>query len=108
MVAAIWRSEIAIRINLANREQHFVSAEQRELLERWARARTTPQGLVMRVQIVLLLADGLSGRAVADSLGISRHTVDLWRRRYRDGGSESLVRDRPGRGRRKKPWPSQL
>ena len=34
----------------------------RTILERWVRARTSAQRLVMRSRIVLLLADGLSAR----------------------------------------------
>jgi transposase len=70
-------------------------------LERWVRARTSPQSLVLRSRIVLMLADGRSGRAVAQMLEVSRHTVDLWRTRYQDGGCEALGREKPGRGRKR-------
>jgi transposase len=73
----------------------------RPTLEAWIRARTTPQRTVLRSRIVLLLSDGLSAREVARRLGVSRHTVDLWRARYTQEGCESLTRDRPGRGRRR-------
>jgi transposase len=74
--------------------------EDRQTLERWIRARTTPQRLALRSRVVLLVAEGLSGRAVAEKLGISRHTVDLWRSRYQQGGCRALVNDHPGRGRK--------
>lgn len=77
-----------------------VASEDRRSLERWIRAGTTPQRVVLRSRIVLLLADGLSSRAAARALGVSRHTVDLWRKRFADGGCQSLVSDRPGRGRK--------
>jgi transposase-like protein len=73
----------------------------RPTLERWIRARTTPQRTVLRSRIVLLLAEGLSAREVARRLGVSRHTVDLWRTRYVQEGCDALTRDRPGRGRRR-------
>jgi transposase len=73
----------------------------RPTLERWIRARTTPQRTVLRSRIVLLLAEGLSAREVARRLGVSRHTVDLWRTRYVQEGCDTLTRDRPGRGRRR-------
>jgi transposase len=71
-------------------------------LEHWVRARTTPQRLALRSRIVLALAEGLSARAVARKLGISRHTVALWRARYMKEGCEALTRDKPGRGRKPK------
>ena len=69
-------------------------------LERWVRAGTTPQRVVLRSRIVLLLATGVSSREAARRLGVSRHTVDLWRRRYAGGGCDALTRDKPGRGRK--------
>jgi len=78
-----------------------LSPADRDRLERWLRSPTTPQRLAMRSRIVLLSADGLSGRVIARQLGISRHTADLWRRRFREGGCDAIVSDRKGRGRRK-------
>jgi len=72
----------------------------RTTLERWVRARTTPQRLAMRSLIVLLLAEGLSRRRIAHAPGVSRHTVDLWAASFREGGPQALVKDKPGRGRR--------
>jgi len=72
----------------------------RHQLERWVRAPTTPQRTVRRSRIVLLLAEGFSGREVARMLGVSRNTVDLWRARYAQEGSQTLTCDRPGRGRK--------
>jgi hypothetical protein len=70
------------------------------MLERWTRARTTPQRIVLRSRMILLLADGCSAREAARRLSVSRHTVDLWRRRYVEGGCDALTTDRPGRGRK--------
>ena len=77
-----------------------LTVAERETLERWVRARSTPRALVVRSQIILHLADGLSGRAVAELLDISRHPVDLWRTRYLRGQSDELTREKPGRGRK--------
>jgi DNA-binding CsgD family transcriptional regulator len=86
---------------MAGRIRTFdLTSRDRETLERWIRGRTTPQRLVMRSRVVLLLAEGISGRVAAERLGISRHTVDLWRRRYLQGGCDALIRDRAGRGRK--------
>jgi len=79
----------------------FLPGRDRATLERWIRARTTPQRLVLRSRVVLLLAGGLSAREVGRRLGVSRHTVDLWRSRYMAEGCDSLAHDRPGRGRKR-------
>ncbi len=79
----------------------FLPGRDRVQLERWIRARTTPQRVVLRSRVVLLLAGGLSAREVGRRLGISRHTVDLWRKRYLEEGCDTLTRDRPGRGRKR-------
>jgi hypothetical protein len=73
---------------------------ERATLESWVRARTTQQRIVLRSLIVLQLADGRSAREVARRLGVSRHTVDLWRARFLAEGCDSLTHDRPGRGRK--------
>jgi len=70
-------------------------------LEYWVRAPTTQQRVALRSRMVLLLADGLSAREVARRIGVSRHTVDLWRKRYLQEGCDSLTHDRPGRGRKR-------
>lgn len=77
-----------------------VAPVDRRLLASWARAGTTPQRVVRRATIVLLLADGVPLRKVARRLDVSVHTVALWRERYRRGGAASLWGDAPGRGRR--------
>jgi transposase len=78
----------------------LLQPDDRSTLEAWVRARTTPQRTALRSRIVLLLDEGHSAREVARRLGVSRHTVDLWRARFIQEGCESLTRDRPGRGRR--------
>ena len=77
-----------------------VSPAERELLTKWVRARSSPQALVARSQIVLMLADGLSERSVSKTLGVNRRTVTLWRTRFEAGGCEALTREKPGRGRK--------
>jgi hypothetical protein len=84
----------------AGRLAFRLTVRDRSLLERWVRAPTTPRRTVMRSGILLLLGEGLSGRCVARRMGVSRHTVDLWRARYATDGCEALRRDRPGRRRR--------
>jgi len=77
-----------------------LTADDRRVLQRWTRGQTTAQRLVLRSRIVLLVADGISSRETARRLGVSRHTVDLWRTRFARGGCEALTFDKPGRGRK--------
>jgi transposase len=82
------------------RQRCHVSENDRRLLSGWIRAGKTPQRVVRRARIVLLAADGCSARETARRLGVSTHTVSLWRRRYHAGGSAALLHDAPGRGRK--------
>lgn len=83
-------------------EPGFIVEGDRATLERWVRMPTATQRVVRRSRIVLLLDEGLTAREVARRLGVSRQTVDLWRRRYADEGRDALTRDRPGRGRKRR------
>jgi transposase len=83
-----------------DQERVRVTDHDRRVLGRWIRAGTTPQRVAWRARIVLLAADGCSMREIARRLGVSAHTVSLWRRRFQAGGPEALVRDAPGRGRK--------
>jgi winged helix-turn helix protein len=60
------------------------------------------QRIAMRACIVLGAADGRSNSALAAELNTSRPTIIDWRRRFSEGGIESLYEDRP-RGRSFKP-----
>ena len=75
--------------------------EHRATLERWLRAGTTAQRVVLRSRIVLLAADGLPSKYIAQRLGTSQDTVRVWRRRFAAGGPAVLTHDAPGRGRKR-------
>lgn len=66
---------------------------------RLVKKRTTPQRVVERARIVLGSADGRSGNAICDEVGVSRPTVTQWLNRYEAGGIEALLKDRPRSGR---------
>ncbi len=70
--------------------------EERAALDRIVRARTSPQHLVQRAEIVGRAAAGAQTTAIAQALGLGRHTVERWRGRF---ARERLagLRDRPHR-----------
>ena len=74
----------------------------RSRLERLTRTRTSPQRVVERARMVLLSADGASGREICDRLGVSRPTVTCWLDRYSVEGIAGLVADQPRSGRPKR------
>ena len=58
-------------------------------------------GAAQRARIVLLAADGMPNVEIAELVGVSRPTVNLWRDRYAESGIGGLVgRGPPGRPRR--------
>lgn len=75
--------------------------DDRATLTTWSRSRALPQRLVLRARIVLLAAEGVANRQIAQRLGTSQPTVQLWRERYESGGLTALEIDKPGRGRPK-------
>jgi LuxR family transcriptional regulator, maltose regulon positive regulatory protein len=73
-------------------------ADDRVELERWLGSPSVRTRLVQRAQIVLLAADGVSTQVIADRVGVSRPTVNMWRSRYAKSGLSGLAdQDRPGR-----------
>ena len=80
--------------------QHItLSEDQRSQLESYVRGRKTAQRLVERASIVLLAAEGQENVVIAAKLGISRHTVARWRRRFVQLGIAGLEKDAPRPGR---------
>jgi len=75
-----------------------IRRHQRRQLERIVRKRNAKAGLVMRAQMVLMAADGLSNIAISRQLRCRAHVVGKWRRRFAASGIEGLC-DQPRRGR---------
>jgi hypothetical protein len=74
--------------------------EDRPKLEALVRSSTVAVGLAQRARIVLLAADGVANYDIAERVGVSRPTVNLWRNRYADRGLAGLEGEkRPGRPR---------
>jgi transposase len=59
-----------------------LSETERDELDAVLRRHGTTQAVALRARIVLLAADGLTNSAVADRLGIAKHTVGKWRNRF--------------------------
>lgn len=75
-----------------------VMADDRELLESLVRASTTPAGLSRRARAVLLMADGLTGTAIAERTGYTPVQISRLRSRYAAEGVLGLG-ERPRAGR---------
>ncbi len=77
-----------------------LAQEQRAQLESLASSRSLPHGLVTRVRIILLSAQGLTNRSIAARLRWTEATVGKWRRRFLAHGISGLHDEwRPGRPR---------
>jgi transposase len=73
--------------------------EVRRKLERQARGRSTAARVVMRSRIVLLAADGLQNKQIAQTLKVTPRMAALWRGRFIKQGIEGLLKDAPRPGR---------
>jgi transposase len=78
-----------------------LSTEERKTLESWGRASTTEQRLVLRAQLILAAAAGVSTTAIAQRFRVRPGTVSQWRRRFAMQRVLGLQdRPRPGPRRR--------
>ena len=64
-------------------------------LTRLTRSRLTSVRLAQRAQIVLLAAQGLQNKDIAEQLAIGRVQVARWRKRYLESGLQGIERDLP-------------
>jgi putative transposase len=62
-----------------------LTADETEQLEALARSHSMPYALVRRARIVLLSAAAVPNATIAQRCGVSRPTISLWRKRYREG-----------------------
>ena len=69
--------------------------EQKTELTRLSRSGRTSVRLAQRARIVLLAAQGLQNKDIAEELGIGRVQVARWRERYLQAGVEGIERDLP-------------
>ena len=72
----------------------------RDELERRVRSQTGSASAALRARIVLLAADGVANYLIAERVGVTRPTVNLWRARCGEHGLSGLADEqRPGRPR---------
>src|SRR3989454_256758 len=72
-----------------------MTVEQKNQLENWVRAPSTPQKIVLRARICLLAHEGLPNRHIARDLKTSRPTVILWRNHFLKSGVAGLEHEPP-------------
>lgn len=85
-----------------------LSPVERQTLDGWATARTVSFRLVQRAQIICMAADGLLNQAIAQTLRISRPTVQLWRQRFLALRLAGVEKDAPRPGRIPKISPRKI
>ena len=68
-------------------------------METWSRGRALPLRLVQRALIIQMAAEGALNQTIADELGVSRPTVQLWRDRFLALRLQGLEKDAPRPGR---------
>ena len=86
----------------------WLSLELRDDLEQFARSRTLPARLVQRAQIVVLAAARKSDQEIAQTVGVVRQTVSLWRNRFVEHGIAGLEKDAPRSGRPRTITPARV
>lgn len=72
-----------------------MTVDQKNQLENWVRAGSTPQKIVLRSRICLLAHEGLPNRRIAQNLKTSRPTVILWRKHFMKSGVAGLEHEPP-------------
>jgi transposase len=72
-----------------------LSEERQAELTQLVRSKLTSVRLSQRARIVLLAAQGLQNKDIAQQLGVGRVQVARWRERYLESGLEGIKRDLP-------------
>jgi len=84
-----------------------LKATERRALERVLARRSAHAGHARRVRVILLSAEGVSGREIAKRVGISEQHVSRIRARFLAGGVEGLA-ERPKGGRKDHAVPAKV
>jgi transposase len=72
----------------------MIDENQRQQLQSWARAGTTPQRMARKCRVILLASQGISNHAIAQQTGLSRPTILAVRAAFSRGGCEALRQPR--------------
>jgi len=89
----------------------LLSDQERMILDRWARGRSTPARTVVRARIVLHAAEGKQNQQIAAELGINPNTVVRWRSRFAEFRLPGIEKDAPRGGRiawRRRQWARKI
>jgi len=76
----------------------LLGQDERDALQALTRKYTSPYCDVMRAKVILLAADGLSNKQIAERLQLPRQIVSKWRKRFFEQRLAGL-QERPRRGR---------
>ena len=76
----------------------LLGQDERDALQTITRKYTSPYCDVMRAKVILLAADGLSNKQIAERLQLPRQIVSKWRKRFFEQRLAGL-QERPRRGR---------
>ena len=81
-----------------------LEADHKAELEKLARSGMTPILIAQRANILLLKDAGKSSTAIADEIGVSRHTAELWIKKYRTRSEKDTIKEllNVGKGRGRK------
>jgi transposase len=85
-----------------------LSMEARSQLHTLVRRRTTPVRVAERCRIVLLAADGLQDKQIAERMQVAPLMASRWRSRFLSQGVPGLVKDAPRPGRTPKITAAQV
>src|SRR5436189_6423760 len=86
----------------------WLTQEQQDNFERFARSRTLAARLVQRARIVLMAAARKPDQEIAQALGIARQTAALWRGRFGEHRIAGIEKDGPRAGRPRGIPPAQI
>jgi transposase len=81
---------VAVRITLTESEK--------SVLKKNVASRAVSVRLCERSQIILLAAEGLENKDIAQQLNIHPNKIGRWRNRFVEGGIESLSKEKPRGG----------
>ena len=74
-----------------------LSADDRQMLEKWLRSQTAPASLVRRARLILMLADGIPQRETIETLGCDFGFIQRWKHSFTERGTAGLGNQPRGR-----------